>query len=146
MFETNPQTNKATLVWVRRWIRSLVEWIHPLPSFHPTFQQCCVVQSLTSPPPPSQQYPYEYGTSRSILCACRLSRTTKLDCSRHPPWVSQSRAPAPESAATGAWLLHHGSRLRNASRSGVHDSAVAFPFITSLHLFKSEQMSLCRTG
>jgi len=64
MFGTNPQSNKVTLARVGGWIRSLVELIHTLPSFHPTFQQCCVVQSLTPTPPPYppphlQQYPYE---------------------------------------------------------------------------------------
>ena len=108
--------------------------------------RCAISHSTPSSLHPSDlQYPYFGGTSKSFQCACRLSRSTKSDCSIHPPWVSQSRAPAPESAATGAWLLHHGSFLRNASRSGVHDSAVAFPFTTCRHFLKSEHMSLCRT-
>jgi len=109
--------------------------VHFLTSNCSTMLRCAISHSTPSSLHPSDlQYPYFGGTSKSFQCACRLSRSTKSDCSLHPPWVSQSRAPAPESAATGTWLLHHTSRLRNASRSGVHDSAVAFSCTNCFHV------------
>ena len=152
MFGTNPQINTVTLARVGGWIRSLVEWIHALPSFHPTVQLCCFVQSLTPPPAPQpprtfNNTPMSRGPQDPYSARADYpERQSEIASDTHPPWVGQSRAPAPESAVTGVWLLHHRSRLRKASRSGVHDSAVAFPFTTCRHFLKSEHTSLCRTG
>ena len=104
---------------------------HPL---HPPYPPRTFINSLMNKRPPD---PY----SARAYYPERHSQT----CFRHPPWDSWSPSTAPESALTGKWFLHHTSRLKNASRSGVHDSEVAFPFAICCRFHKSDHMSLCRT-